>query len=55
MKRVSVGERTFDYLLLPAVAILDMDGVSFYPKYRYRIAIGFWNWRISFGVGKARF
>lgn len=54
MKMVAVGKRTFDYLIMPAIAILDMSGVEYFPRYRYRIALGFWNWRVSIGIGKAR-
>ena len=53
--RISVGERQHDYILIPTIAVLDMDK-QFYmlPRWKYRIAFGFWNWRISFALGKAR-
>jgi len=56
-KRISIGKRSNDYVLLPTIAILDMDkefGQFFIEPYRYRIAFGFWNWRISFAIGKNR-
>ena len=53
--RISVGQRTHDYILIPTIAVLDMDK-QFYvlPRWKYRVALGFWNWRISFAFGKPR-
>ena len=55
MKRINIGRRTHDYMLIPAIAVLDMD--SFYGEeqmYRFRLALGFWNWRMSIGLGRPR-
>lgn len=56
MKRIEIGRRTHDYILIPTIGVLDMDkAFPIYLKpYRFRLAFAFWNLRISIGLGKAR-
>ena len=55
MKRVHIGTHTHDYMIIPSIGILDLDGF-FREKqqYRFRIAFAWWNWRISIDIGKKR-
>ena len=54
--RIEIGYRTNDYILIPTIGILDMDAQYFMSKnkYAYRLSFAFWNFRMSIGLGKAR-
>ncbi len=54
--RIEIGYRTNDYVLIPTIGILDMDAQYFMRKnkYAYRLSLAFWNFRMSIGLGKAR-
>lgn len=54
--RIEIGHRKNDYVLIPTIGILDMDAQYFMRKnkYAYRLSLAFWNFRISIGLGKAR-
>ena len=58
MKRVEFGKRSHDYMFIPSIGILDMEAqypISyFWRPYRYRIAFGWWNFRMSIGIGKGK-
>lgn len=56
--RIEIGRRTNDYVLIPTIGILDMDA-EYYSRmtsnrYAYRLSFAFWNFRMSIGLGKAR-